>query len=666
MQPPFSLPGVEDSADFVEKILSFVSSHEVFRQLVGGVHILDFATSEPDLYATVIPSDWREWFASEEMPSILDILLDKTPTMNEELRSDDIYNASAVRSVSNAPPPATLVEYLQLVRSLNVKREFLSPSVEEDGFKGKRKIQGTSSASGMTAAARRLATGMSFKKAHEVLHFSAFIEQLVQYINSREGPRITHIIDFGSGQSYLGRTLASRYGMHVIGVEGRRDNIEGSKDMDVVAQLASRNLEKRNKKEWANAVTQDTIVDQGRKESLQGRSKPQWRRPRESSVVYHVPSLADQISNGGTITTPLGTLQHVHTSLSSGDLSDVLAQIPQFDVHLAPNVLVVSLHSCGDLTHHALRSLYSNSAVVGVAAVGCCYNLLTESVAPKCLNIKPYSSVEAGVEQLTGPGRSTTPLGFPMSRRLTAGGIGLNITARMLGVQAPYTWSANQSQSFFRRHFYRAVLQRMLLDKGIVGRSDATRRAKFGGRSRTINVMMSTNNPVDVTSDSALGDAERRGGPAGGTATEPVVIGGLKKDAYSSFPSYARAAVTKLLTIQTTAVPMSEGRMSLLRERMQDLPEEELHDYVSRYAPREKDLMVMWTLMAVSATVVENLILVDRWLWLKEQQDLRSEPDGGTAWLQPVFDYNISPRNVCVVGIKGTPRQILPTHKNVA
>jgi hypothetical protein len=50
--------------------------------------------------------------------------------------------------------------------------------------------------------------------------------------------------------------------------------------------------------------------------------------------------------------------------------------------------------------------------------------------------------------------------------------------------------------------------------------------------------------------------------------------------------------------------------------------------------------------MAFSAGVVESLIVVDRWCWLSEREEVRE------AWVEPVFDYGISPRNMVVVGIK--------------
>jgi hypothetical protein len=49
-------------------------------------------------------------------------------------------------------------------------------------------------------------------------------------------------------------------------------------------------------------------------------------------------------------------------------------------------------------------------------------------------------------------------------------------------------------------------------------------------------------------------------------------------------------------------------------------------------------------LMAFSAGVVESMIVVDRWLYLREE--------GCEAWVEAVFDYGLSPRNLVVVGVK--------------
>ena len=48
-----------------------------------------------------------------------------------------------------------------------------------------------------------------------------------------------------------------------------------------------------------------------------------------------------------------------------------------------------------------------------------------------------------------------------------------------------------------------------------------------------------------------------------------------------------------------------------------------------------------------AAGVVEALIVVDRYCWLREQEGVER------AWVQTVFEYGLSPRNLVVVGVKG-------------
>jgi len=50
--------------------------------------------------------------------------------------------------------------------------------------------------------------------------------------------------------------------------------------------------------------------------------------------------------------------------------------------------------------------------------------------------------------------------------------------------------------------------------------------------------------------------------------------------------------------------------------------------------------------MAFSAGVVESTIVVDRWLYLREQKEVKE------CWVKAIFEYGISPRNLAVVGIK--------------
>jgi hypothetical protein len=195
-------------------------------------------------------------------------------------------------------------------------------------------------------------------------------------------------------------------------------------------------------------------------------------------------------------------------------------------------------------------------------------------------------------------------------------GIRLNVTARMMACQAPKNWDRLDSEGFFSRHFYRAVLQKMFLDRGVV---------------KLIHHV-----PQD-----ADGQDARKPGPFD-FSTQPVTIGGLKKNCYSSLKAYVRGTIEKLTT-------STEYRQysDVMNEKMADITDEEIDRYEAEYLPRKKELCVIWSLMAFSAMVVESLIVVDRWMFLKEQDEVED------AWVETVFDYGISPRNLVVVGVKG-------------
>ena len=274
------------------------------------------------------------------------------------------------------------------------------------------------------------------------------------------------------------------------------------------------------------------------------------------------------------------------------------------------SLLVVSLHSCGNLSHHALRALVSNHAVRAVAVIGCCYNLLTERFGPptyKSEELRPCRRNDAENSMEHGDAQ-----GFPMSDMLvkyqspTATGISFNITARMMAVQAPTNWTKAEADLFFTRHFFRALLQRVLVDRGIV------------------------NTPSEAR--------EHDGSAADGGLQQPIIIGSMSKGSYRDFKTYGRAAIAR---IENSDQLIGDRSM-----RLHGITDEQLEEYENEYRSRRKDVGIVWTLMALSATLVEATVVVDRWQWLREQGEV------ARCWVEPVFDYKQSPRNLVVVGVK--------------
>nr|POE72748.1 hypothetical protein CFP56_30687 [Quercus suber] len=581
-----------DSHSYVDSLLHFVSHDSLLRTLCGGVHVLDFFTSDPDLYSRILPQEWRDFFAQHEIMDLLDLMMREDL---DELECDSTVSENQQSWRDGPLPPRSLVEYLT-----NVSRHVLLRKPAGSQCSRNRALKPTQK------LARHVSVGMNVKKVHEVGLFAHYLDQLTEDISAsstatgEQGP-ITHLVDFGSGQNYLGRALASEpYNKRIVAIESKSHNAERAREFDIMAKLAEKKKILRNKKAYRAALEGQEL----------SRSAPSPMPERTPFQDDDLPVLLDQ----GSVELPStgqGRIQYIDHSITSGDLSPV---IPRIQTPSPPlNLLVMSLHSCGNLVHHGLRSLLLNPQVRAVAMVGCCYNLLTERLGPATYKLPSLRPATAH-PRLAREANAHDPHGFPMSARLCAApdALHLNITARMMAVQAPANWGASDSAAFFTRHFYRALLQRIFLDRGIVDPPAPAHLAAAGGGSPA-------------------------GHSSGGT---PIVIGSLRKACYESFAAYVWGALAKL-TAEGTA------NADMFRTKMEGITEEEILGYERRYARRKKELSVVWSLMAVSAGVVEAVIVVDRFLWLTEQTEVVSK-----AWVEPVFEYGFSPRNLVVVGVK--------------
>lgn len=613
-----------NTEEYVQALLDLFGSNELLQTLCGGVHILDFFTSTPDLYSRILPQEWRGFFAEHEIMDILDLL------MRENIED---LPAEEQKWREGPMPPDSLLEYIRVVRKHLLKRvPYSSQCSRNRAMKPTQKL------------ARNVAVGMNVKKVHEVGIFASYVHNLTSSISDASSDQpISHLVDFGSGQNYLGRALASQpYDRNIVAIESRGHNQDRAIKYDIMANLRQKEEGiKRNKKAWRAGLETpeaDSAVSTPPSESTEHAKEAceddECAAPQEEEHQAKV-----QISAEGK-----GTIQYVEHWIENGDLTNVLTQIvdpaeakqkisettsaststpdptpPQAQEQehsltlkptTHPNAMVISLHSCGNLLHHAIRSLTLNPSVRAICLVGCCYNLLTERLTPptyKLPTLRPQAHPRLSQEATRGD-----PHGFPMSARFCthespksrsegSPGVKLNITARMMGVQAPENWTQKDSSGFFKRHFYRALLQRLFLEKNLA--SPPTFSSSFP--------------------------------PSGGT---PIVIGSLRKVCYTSFPAYVRGALEKLYACPTNG--------DVFREKMAGVTDAELEEWETRFAARKHDLSVVWSLMAFSAGIVESLIVVDRWCWLREQEAVRE------CWVEPVFDYGISPRNMVVVAIK--------------
>lgn len=648
MAPKYPLPLPEEWEDvdtYLDSLLAFSTSNQLFINLCGGVHILDFLTREPDLYSTLLPEDWRRFFDAHDVYDILHLLLrEDLSTFDCSREDNDALDGTPSQTTwRNGPvPPRSLLEYIREVRRHTLRRDFVP--------------QTKSSSSTHSAIPRRIGLGMTTKKRHEVEHFAKYVDSLTATVAEARGEPVTHIVDFGSGQNYLGRTLAASYNQNIIAIERQHANVSGAKDIDVKAKLAKKKVViKRAKKSKRRIASEQQQEEECQACTPDTAPAP----PQDEHSVFTVfsginldPSdiapPPDRLSgrhskkDDSEDEMPHGSMDYIEHEITDGYLEPIIRHVvepPATEDSAEPNgqtvevtteeqqqgdekpskarVMVVSLHSCGNLVHHGVRSLVLNPSVIAVAMIGCCYNLVTERLGPPTYKLPELRSLHP---RLVAESTAYDPHGFPMSKRLAeyphpdGPGIRLNITARTMALQAPYNWVKEESEEFFKRHFYRAVLQRVFVDRGVVQR------------------------PTPASLDAFKRKQDGDGSDRSGT---PLIVGSLRKAAYVNFASYAKAAMVKLSKDPVYGKAMMELHDSITTE--------ELEKYEEDYQPARKNLSLVWSLMAFSGMVSEALIVVDRWQFLREHMESGLVKE---CWVESVFDYAESPRNLAVIGIK--------------
>ncbi|KAJ5872414.1 uncharacterized protein N7529_004767 [Penicillium soppii] len=598
---PIPISGAWENPDaYIKALLRFSTTSVLFMNLCGGVHMVDFLTREPDLYTQILPNEWISFFEQHDVQDIIRLLLREDI---EHLRGAGEHSVDQSSRTWNggAFPPQSLLDYIFDIRQLTIQREMPISSLK------------------MVELPKQVAMHMNKKKVHEVQCFSQHVASLSDTVSKRRGEQVSHIVDFGSGQNYLGRTLASSpYYKHIIAIERKHQYISGAKSMDVRARLAKNPNARNSQKDKSSCdnyrgtpevtVPATTDISQPTIEGLHVADVPVFKMlgdiSLQSDELLGSPTqspLREKMSKPEIHTR--GTLSYIEHEIQDGHLEPVIDHI----IHPSPaggsggkekeesdaRLMVVSLHSCGNLVHHGLRSLILNPSVVAVAMIGCCYNLLTERLGPTTHDLPILQSLHPRLKET---GASYDPHGFPMSKYYenyrspgATSGVKLNITARALAVQAPYNWGVNDSEVSFTRHFFRALLQRILVDRSILPKPSV---------------------PEDVFSDGTHPEA----------STNSIIIGALPKAAFKSFTAYVRAA-----TIKMSRDPIYGLQV---QEHIATLTDEEIHCYETH------------------AQLIEAIIVVDRWQFLREQDSVED------CWIQPVFDYRESPRNLAVVGLK--------------
>ncbi|KAI3820421.1 hypothetical protein L1987_07968 [Smallanthus sonchifolius] len=252
-------------------------------------------------------------------------------------------------------------------------------------------------------------------------------------------------------------------------------------------------------------------------------------------------------------------------------------------------LLLTGLHACGDLSVTMLRAFLESKEVKAVVSIGCCYNLLSEEEDnPLC--------------------------GFPISRGVKSTGLHLGRNSRDLACQSADRWKVMEKDASlhnFELHAFRAAFQMLL---SIYFPETLTTSPTIGRQGKALRRKRQ--------------NSKMNGLPTDECSCKPDSTSGTDEhvDTCSLFEKFSQSGLHRLNLNQ----PHNIDFAAIWKEA------EPFVEVIGPY----------WSLRVALGPVLETLILLDRLLFLQEQGD------SVEAVMLPIFNPNISPRNVALIAKK--------------
>ncbi|KOM42594.1 hypothetical protein LR48_Vigan05g019800 [Vigna angularis] len=401
----------------------------------------------------------------------------------------------------------------------------------------------------------------------------------------------------------------------------------------VIAQ--GMNVKKKHEVEILSAVI-STVANSVRADAIADVGAGQGYLAQVLGFQYQYPVIAiDACSHHGRVTDARAErIKKYYTSqmIKSGLKAENQEDLGKLHWHNYANkkssIVLAGLHACGDLSVTMLKTFLECKDVKAVVSLGCCYNLLSEE------------RIEDGESQC----------GFPMSHAVRSTSFSLGKSARDLACQSAERWRSLDMHAGihnFELHTFRAAFQMVLskyypdivMSTPSIGRKGKALRRRHQRRSAEsqLHLKGSTchttqkfppNAPLVSETDWTLGSISAiQNLPSEIRCTERAECEGIKSDSkFLHFESFCQSGLSHLGIKHSHDINL-EG---IWKEA------EPFADLVGPY----------WSLRAALGPLLETLILLDRLLFLQEQGSALE------ACLLPIFDPNISPRNVAVIAKK--------------
>ncbi|KEH38366.1 protein RRNAD1 isoform X3 [Medicago truncatula] len=448
----------------------------------------------------------------------------------------------------------------------------------------------------MTSINRVIAQGMNGKKKHEVEALSAVVSIVADSV------RADAIVDVGAGQGYLAQVLAFQYQHPVIAIDACSHH-------GMVTDARA----ERIKKHYTSKMVKSGS-------GMQNLNVPKTITCR----VLSIESLKTLVE------TSVPSDDHEQSTLRGENQEDKGKLDCPNDANNRPSTVLAGLHACGDLSVIMLKTFLGCRDVEAVVSIGCCYNLLSE--------------------ESIGDGESQC--GFPMSHAVRSTGLSLGKSARDLACQSAERWRSLDMHAGihnFELHAFRAAFQMVLskyypevaISTPSIGRKGKALRRRNQRRSAEsdskLHLKGSTCNtrqnfpagvPAESKAEGTFGSASETQTLSGEiSSNESAEYEGIKIDnKFSNFENFCQSGLSHLGLKHSHDVSL-QGTWKEV---------EPFSDLIGPY----------WSLRAALGPLLETLILLDRLLFLQEQGNALE------AYLLPIFDPNISPRNVAIIAKK--------------
>lgn len=529
-----------DKEQFIRKLKDEIDKRVEFIQrysAIGEAHMVDFLVLD-HWNATVDPAAGEDLFKLNEQ----DLYTLKT-VLNCKFRRKNVQGSVPGDRIED------LNEYFEKCQSLRVMNSGICLTGDE--MLNNIKKSNNEAVGDVESCPINTKEYMCFKKSHEVDKMSEITKKICEKFN------ISDVLDLGSGKGYLGAYLSLCYGLNVVGVDSSESNTSG----------ASKRAEKYMKF-W-----------KFRMKEKDGRTPSDDEIKRLKKAAPGFCSVAAFVDERFDISSVMGT------GVAGCRSKDIM---------------LVGLHTCGDLNSTAIRTFVRNDEVKALCVVGCCYQHLTveenESENPD-LEEHPdpdenlvYENYTASNVNNSGgnPGKSShDKLGFPMSEFLREKFFSLGRNTRMVALKAPEKREQEDTIEDIENRSIKSLFFRALLTLII--------QKEFKIMSKEMRV-------------------------------------GKIYAKCDGFVDYVKKCIKKLEFSET---------------QIESLTDEKINFYYSEYESHRKKLVAFNLLREAFAPVVEALILLDRYLYLKQNVDANTD-----CFLVQLFNPAISPRCYALAAIR--------------